>query len=460
MEIGDSFLPLMDSNPPELTLVEGPRGTAKTRSILSCLFAYALEKPGSKIALCRATRTRLTDTVMDTLESQVFPAFGMKVPGGAQQKNRSDYTLPNGSRFLLRGLDDTGRSQSFECSKIYLAEVSELDDMNQAIALLASTRQPGHDSTQMIMDVNPVEPQHWANVAAEPASDILRNVNVKTRADYERVLAHNNSPAKDGKWKRIITGHKDNPGYWDHVLWAFKTMGAKYIRTLEHYVGWLRKRWLDGIWYAASGQVFPEYDESFHLCSDFEPPRDWPMILGYDPGWNFTGVLWLAASPDGGIYAIDDIQEGGKSIQEHCVEINKRNSDNKRQILRCFGDPNEMFSTRSQGPSCAAQARGYGFRFIPWPADRGAAFDAGVDLLRPLLNNTKTDPPTKHYLKICERCVGLRSNFVSWAFKRTASGAVPAGAEKFISSDDHVLDPCRGMWSSGFLQRYGRNAGG
>src|SRR5687767_12938478 len=125
--LSDNYLPLVDWRVKDgFVLVEGRRGTGKTRAILSTLLLRALAYPGSRWLLARSTRTRLTESVLVTLEEQVFPSFGMSVPGGAGRENRHAYHLPNGSQLIPIGLDDYQRSQSVETAGIYVAEAVEI----------------------------------------------------------------------------------------------------------------------------------------------------------------------------------------------------------------------------------------------------------------------------------------------------------------------------------------------
>jgi hypothetical protein len=103
--LGQSYEPLLTCKYP-FVFVEGPRGTSKTRSILSILLARMLKWPKTRTLLCRYHRAELTKTVLTTLEEEVFPAFGIPVPGGAHRENRSEYVLPNGSTFFLVGMKE------------------------------------------------------------------------------------------------------------------------------------------------------------------------------------------------------------------------------------------------------------------------------------------------------------------------------------------------------------------
>lgn len=436
--------------------------TAKTCSILALLVEIARQYPGSRIALIRKYRADLTKSLLPTLEEEVFPMFGMTTPPGGflDRKSRAEYNL-GGSKIVPFGLDSDGAGSllSTAWTMAYPAEATEipfslLTKLDGAMRWTKSARQPTlPERSQVIVDCNPVDPQHPLNLRAEDCPDSLRKVN--TRAEYERLQQYNMRRAADPvrRWKRIVTKIQDNPGYWDMGAWDYTPQGRIYVKErLGGYVGHVKARWVDGLWKSSSGTVFPEYDPDLHDIEDFEPPRDWPVIVCWDPGFGTTAIVWMCVTPDGGVIAFDEIYEGGKSVAQHSEEIKNRNMKHGRNVLRYYGDPNEFLSNKSTGVSCARQARAAGLRVAEWPKQQGAGFDAGVDMVRQALINTTKEPRVAPYFLVCKRCTGLRSNFSSWGFKKK-HGEVLEGADRYEAGNDHGIDCVRGGMGTGFLQR-------
>jgi hypothetical protein len=450
VEIGDSFLPLADGTLDDQTfvLVEGPRGTAKTRSILSVLLCRALKYPGARILLARSTRTLLGKTVLTTLEEQVFPAFGMAVPGGKIDRgNRREYRLPNGSVFVPEGLDNISRSQSAEYRWIYPAELGEIEEQNDIVALAGSMRQdlPGAPPPQCIGDANPGAPRHWCNSLAQPAGDDLRAVN--TREDYARLLAFNRSTLPpSGRWKRIITCHKDNPGYWDHAAWDWTPLGRHYVKTtLEHLKGFLRERWLYGLWRAAEGSIFPEFDEAKHTIDPFEI-EDWPVFMGWDPGVGHpTGMPWIAVSPNGCLYVVDESYRGGWSVKQHCDEIKAREAARPipYNLIRRYGDPQHAFNSTAQSiPTIAEQAAEEGIILEPWPRTMNNANELQmIEAVRTLICAGR--------LKVFKPCVNTINELQAWSWKKHADGSRPDGDDVPEDRNNDLMDPLKGMVAAG-----------
>lgn len=425
----------------QFVLVEGPRGTAKTRAILTIIMARALSTPGSRWLLARSTRTRLSQTVMQTLEEQVFPSFGLCVPGTAGAENRGRYDLPGGSVLLPMGLDDLARGQSLETAGIYVAEGVEITSADTVLSLAGSMRQAVSSSSphtvlhQCIVDGNPGPPGHWLNQIAEPIDGRLRRV--RDRADYDRLRQHNAAPAPDGKWKRIVTRHMDNPGYFDLRQWRWTDQGRAYMDTLRHLRGHLRRRWLDGDWVAAEGTVFPEFDDRRHVIRPFDVPIDWPHYVGVDPGYDHPcAILWFAVAPNGTIYVVDELYRGGMGVAQHARDIRARNAG--RTIKGYYADPQDAFKRVMQQPkSIADQFRECGLSFSPWP--RSTDKQAMVEAVREMLRKDK--------LKVFAPCQHTIHEFQSWSYKRRLSDPnnPPPGDDAYEDANNHSMDVVCGM---------------
>jgi hypothetical protein len=447
--VGDIYLPLFQGYGPQIVLYEGRRGTGKTRAILSAIVARALRCPGSRWGLFRSRRTRLSETVLTTLEQQVLPAFGLAVPGGAGTENRHRYDLPNGSVLLPFGLDDPARTQSLELAGLYVAEVTEIPTLDEVVALVGSLRQavqpswPADFSHQAILDCNPSRPGHWANQTAEDVPNWMRMVN--SRADYERLLRHARAPAPPGRWKRVITTHCDNPYYFDVVRWAWTKAGEAYLKTLGLLSGHLRKRWLEGLWVSESGTVYPEFEEDRHVVDPFPRgvPSSWPTFVFCDPGYDHVcAVVWWVVSPNGTFYVAHEVYQGGWSVEQHAANLHAQNAG--FSVRDYYGDPRHMFKKTMESPESIAQQfkrhsngfAGGGFNFRPWPRIQGEDVEPSVEAVRDLLRHDK--------LKVWRTCRNTINEFQSWSYKRTAKGELPPGDDAFEDRNNHALDCIRG----------------
>jgi PBSX family phage terminase large subunit len=449
LTLGESMRPLYEpAIAPTLgriVMVESSRGTGKTFAILSIIIARALRFPRTSWLIARSTKSRLADTVMKTLDEKVLPAFGLPVPMDSRE-HRKVYRLPNGSELVFQGLQDEQRSQSAEVAGVYVAEAVELESKDQVTSLVGAMRGvtcPTFDYYQMIVDCNPGSPGHWLNKACEPAGDVFRRI--VTREDHARSVARNFSPPVQG-WKRIVTSYCDNPGYWDSVKWGFTPAGQTYMDGLAYLTGHLRDRWLYGLWRAAEGNVYAEFDESRHVIDPFEVPADWPWWVGFDPGKDHPmALLWFTRGPAGTLYIADEVYGSGYEVRDVCRFIGERSKG--RRIQRIYGDPQMVTSnTMYAEKSISEQMREFGVSIAPWPRT-GRNSAAMVEAVRTLL--TAQPEPA---LKVFRGCQSTINEFQSWRYKRTASGELPNGDDQFEDKDNHAMDVTRGMVAAGIAR--------
>lgn len=408
------------------------------------ILARALAWPGTTWGLFRSNRTRLSETILATLENQVFPAHGMMVPGKAGAVNRTSYDLPNGSRIIPIGLDDIQRSTSLELAGGYLAEAVELGNSDDALALAGCLRQtipyPG-GFHQLVVDTNPGPPGHWLNEIAEPVSDSLRLV--RTREDYKRLQAHNRAPVRiPGRWKRIVARHQDNPAYFDTKAWEWTEQGKAYLATLQFLASHLKARWLDGLWKAATGNVFPEFGER-NVCVPFPAgwPSSWPCWVFLDTGYDHPcGMGFYGLTPTGQPHIFDDFLRSGTNIAEQAAWIKEHRQG--RNVRGYLADPRRVFAQSDLGDGQSIYDRflkDHGIRFEPYPRKQGKEVQQQVEGLR--LAIIDKDKP----LQVWSNCTGTISNFQSWRFKRNAAGEMGEGDDAYEDKDNDIIDPLLGL---------------
>lgn len=450
--VGESYGALAKFSTYPKILVEGPRGTSKSRSILGYFLAKLFEYPGARLLICRRYRAELTKTILTTLEDEVFPAFGIPVPGGPHRGGRSEYLLPNGSVIWPAGVDDGMGALSMGVTFAYCAEVIEMDeetvtDIAGGLRWLRSDERPLlPEHSQLIMDCNPSAPGHWANQIAEPVKDTVRRVT--TVDDYLRLQEHNYRPAADPvtRWKRIITRHQDNPGYWDHDAWDYKPLGRNYVtQQLEGYRGAKRERWLHGLWKAAEGSVFPEFEEEKHKVAAFKIPAGWPGILACDPGYAHVLAMPIASiAPNGRIYIVAEHVKAGMTIPQHSAWLTAFEAAAPFIIRKKLGDPHDMFKKTldGNGRSKAEQFMDFGHHFVPAPAASNAAqLSAQVEMVRTLLVTNLSDGLPA--LQIFDTCPMTIAALQSWAYKRNAKGELAGSEDQYEEAYKDEMDGVR-----------------
>ena len=391
---------LFDCTDPEV-LLDGPAGTGKTRAVLHKIDEFCATYPGARCLICRNTRTSMTESVLVTLERDVFWPSHPAMSGDATRANRHSYDYPNGSTIVVGGLDKAEKLFSTEWDLVYVAEATEIseDDWEKFARAMRAGKGPYH---QRIADCNPAAPGHWLN---------------------QRALA--------GKMTRLVSRHADNP-----------SITPQYLEALRSLSGHRRARLYEGRWVAAEGCVFPEFGDQ-NVSEPFLGgwPADWPCWLGYDPGYDHPcAVVAYGLGPTGQPYIFDCVHRSGMSLDDVGRAIIAMCKG--RQVQQVYADPRAAWSRTqfSSGKSIAEYLREkFLIELQPWPAASGGGLQQQVELVRQLLLDV--DKP----LKVWDTCQPVIDEFQSWAYKRSADGSIPAGDDAYEDRNNDALDAIRGI---------------
>lgn len=274
--------------------LSGPAGTGKSRGLLEKLHVCAEKYPGSRQLIVRKTRTSLTNTTLVTFNHLVLPP-------GACDVNYQGARYPNDSVIDFGGMDKASKIMSSEYDIIAAFEATELTE-NDWESLTTRLRWGRIPYQQMLADCNPSFPKHW----------------LKQRANA-------------GKCVMLESRHEDNPSLWNGTDWTEK--GRAYIAKLDALSGARYLRLRKGIWAAAEGMVYDDYDPAVHLIDRFDIPRDWPRIWVVDFGFTnpFVWQAW-ARDRDGRLYRYKEIYQTQRLVEDHAKEIVKAIEGEPRPI--------------------------------------------------------------------------------------------------------------------------------
>ncbi len=301
------------SRHPEV-LLSGPAGTGKSRVLLERLLLMALKYPGMRGLIVRKTLASLGSTALVTWREHVakeaIDAGLMKYYGGSAEEP-PQYRFPNGSKIMVGGMDKPSRIMSSEYDVAYVQEAIELNLTDwEAI----STRlRNGKIPYQMILaDTNPDVPTHW----------------LKVRADL-------------GITQMIESRHEDNPTLINRDGTKTKR-GEAYIQKLDNLTGVRKQRLRGGLWVAAEGMIYEEYDPAIHVIDRFPIPHSWIRYWSIDFGYTnpFCWQEW-AIDDDGVAYLVSEIymtkrtnDQHALSILNHVAPLDPTDSAGKRRIWR------------------------------------------------------------------------------------------------------------------------------
>lgn len=301
---------LFYSRDPEV-LYCGPAGTGKSRACLEKLHLLAMKYPNARILMVRKTLVSLTGSGIQTYEEHVAKehlATGEVTFFGGSTREPASYRYKNGSRIVLGGMDKALKVMSTEYDIIYAQEATELTEKDWD-SLTTRLRNGKIPYQQLIADCNPDMPTHW----------------LKVRSDK-------------GRTKMINSRHMDNPVYFDQETGLPTQQGQDYvIGKLSTMQGVMRERYYKGIWAAAEGLVYEEYNPSIHIYDKAkQPPKEWTRFLSIDFGFTnpFVCQFW-AVDGDGRAYLYKEIYKTRTLVEEHAKQIKEllKNEPTPQYIL-------------------------------------------------------------------------------------------------------------------------------
>lgn len=284
-------------------LVSGPAGTGKSRALLERLLVMALKYPNMRGLIVRKTLASLGSTALVTWREHVakeaIDAGLMKYYGGSAEEP-PQYRFTNGSKIMVGGMDKPTRIMSSEYDVVYVQEAIELTEADWE-AITTRLRNGVIPYQQIIADTNPDTPTHW----------------LKQRVDK-------------GKTLMIESRHEDNP----RLVNADGTRteyGENYISKLDALTSVRKMRLRQGLWVAAEGQVYEEWDPAVHLINKFFIPKDWQRVWAIDFGFTnpFVWQDWVI-DPDGVCYLTAEIYQTKRTNDQHAAMILRHVLDNRR----------------------------------------------------------------------------------------------------------------------------------
>jgi phage terminase large subunit len=281
---------IQEAEDPEI-LISGPVRTGKSLAVLHKVHDLLSSFDRARGLIVRKTRASLTQTGLQTYEDDVLGP-GNPISEGPQRSNRTSYRYPNGSEFVIGGMDKASRIMSSEYDIIFVQEATELteDEWEMLGTRLSGNRLP---HPQLIGDCNPSYPQHW----------------LKRRES-------------EGHLVNLVSHLRDNPIFFDDGGNLTKR-GEVYMERLKRLTGVRKQRMVDGLWVAAEGAIYPEWSDDRNRCNWFEPPPDWRRFLVVDFG--FTNPLvgqWWAVDPDERLYRYREFYHT-KTLVEDFAEVVK-----------------------------------------------------------------------------------------------------------------------------------------
>lgn len=280
-------LTLLYSKEPEI-LFEGPAGTGKSRTALEKAYIAAKNYPGMRGLFVRQTRKSITQSIQVTFEEEVMKG-GIKL--GLHGRDQH-YKFPNGSRIVVGGMADPDNIMSSQYDLIFVNEGTELSAESYE-KLLTRNRNGVMPYQQIIVDCNPGPPNHWLNLRAA-----------------------------SGAMQRLKGVHEDNPRYFNKDG-TMTEQGRAYMGKLDSLTGVRYKRLRLGLWVAAEGQVYPEYEPERHVIRGHRVPAGARRWITVDFGFRdpFVAQWWYQDPRTGMLVCYREIYKTERLVQDHAHQM-------------------------------------------------------------------------------------------------------------------------------------------
>lgn len=277
-------------------LLAGPAGTGKSLGALFKLHAMAMRNGvdetharGMQGLIVRKTHNSLTSTGLVTFKQHVAAEAlerGIVRWYGGSGSEPPKFIYSNGSEIKVGGMDNPMRIMSSEYDLIFAQEATEFS-VTDWESLTTRLRNGRTRIQQLLADCNPQGPDHW----------------LKLRCDA-------------GKTRMLYSRHEDNPMLFD-ADGTPTERGAAYLAKLATLTGVRKLRLLGGIWAAAEGIIYAEWDPARHFTDRKKLPQDWRRIWGIDFGYRnpFVWQMW-AIDPDGNLWLEKEVYQTEMTVEE------------------------------------------------------------------------------------------------------------------------------------------------
>ncbi|MFG3510240.1 phage terminase large subunit [Streptomyces sp. NPDC047821] len=284
---------VMHCRAPEV-LMSGPAGTGKSRACLEKLHLLALLNPGMRGIIVRKTLASLGSTALVTwrewVAKEALEAGVLSWYGGSPQES-PQYRYANGSVITVGGMDKATRIMSSEYDVAYVQEATELTETDWE-AITTRLRNGKISFQQLMADCNPDVPHHW----------------LKSRCDSGRTLMLN-------------CRHEDNPILFHPATGQITERGVDYIGKLDALTGVRYQRLRKGLWVAAEGLIYEDFDPAVHIVDPFKIPSEWTRWWTVDFGFTNPFVLQMwAEDPDGRLYLYREIYRTRRLVEDHAKQ--------------------------------------------------------------------------------------------------------------------------------------------
>jgi hypothetical protein len=203
---------------------------------------------------------------------------------------------------------------------VYVGEATECTPKDWEF-LTSRLRNGAISFQQIVADCNPDRPTHWIKQRCDEGLCTILYAqhweNPRYFEDVGPVEARGNMPT--GIPAGVVEEHEGR-------LYRITEAGVSYLGRLDNLTGVRKQRLRYGLWTAADGLVYENWDPAVHVPqSRFKVPAEWPRYWVIDFGYrNPFCCQWWAESPDGQLVMYREIYHTGRLVEDHARLILKQ----------------------------------------------------------------------------------------------------------------------------------------
>lgn len=321
----------------------GGYGSGKSVALCAEALAVGLEQPGSEILICRKTIPALRDTTEATFTSLIPPDLWKQCETSRMGNHFDRIILPNGSKYLFRGLDDWRKLKSLNVAFIFYDECDEIDEETY-VGMMSRVRQT----------------QPLPGAKAQGAGPITRR----------GIVSASNPAGHNWLWKRFVSPEAvANSTWFKSTSLDNPHLPLDYINSLLAMPDpWVR-RYVLCDFDEFGGQIYGDWGYDSHVI---DPYRDGRYPVGsfamqlFDPGTSAGNAsLWVVWDPDRRLHVgVAEYNETGLSASKHAAEWRRIEAKHKLRPRVRLADPKAIpVRDRGSNMSLRDQYRRLGFHF-------------------------------------------------------------------------------------------------
>jgi phage terminase large subunit len=309
-------------------LIAGAAETGKTYAACWKLHLLCMAHKNSQASIIRQVQADMPGTVIVTWEGVIKLAMERGLVSKYGGERPEFYQYKNGSRVWIGGLDRPGKVLSGERDFVYINQAEELSLHGyETITTRCTGRAANAPFHQIMADCNPGSNFHWL---------------------LNRIEA--------GHMRRFDSRHEDNPTLFN-ADGTITARGKETMRVLDALTGIRYKRLRLGLWCGEEGLVYgDEFDRGVHVI-DFDYSKQYDWHTACDWGYNNAFAFGLyALSHDGVLTLVKEIYFTQRTVEEHCVTINRLIEGKNVRFCVTDHDPNLQRVLQQQTGLCPINA--------------------------------------------------------------------------------------------------------